>query len=194
MLGLLEKYNVSPELLFHRMSNIVPQHFGLKYLYLQRFQKNRSDKAFHITRELHLNGDHSPYANRIAQAYCRRWNGIKVLEEIAEYQDDTSPKIRIQRSKFYNSKNEYLVFSMARPLHPSPNAHSSISIGFAMTNAFKERVAFWNDPNIPDQLVNITCETCVIENCKDRVAEPSIASSIEKNKKLIDAIHRLGKT
>lgn len=193
MLGLLAKYQISPELLFHRMSNIVPQHFGLKYLYIQRFQKNKEDDAFHITREVHLNGDHSPYANRIAQAYCRRWNGIKILEEISEKQEDTAPRIRVQRTKFHNSKNEYLVCSMARPLHPSPSAHSSISIGFAMTNTFKERVAFWDDKSIPDQLVNITCETCLIENCSDRVAEPSIALSIEKGKKVVDAIHRLRK-
>jgi hypothetical protein len=42
--------------------------------------------------------------------------------------------------------------------------------------AFRERVRFWSDPEVPEVAVNLTCERCGLtpEECQDRVAPPTI--------------------
>ena len=55
----------------------------------------------------------------------------------------------------------------------------------------KKMVQFWDDPIIEDHEVNITCETCSMENCSDRVAEPYIIESLQSQKKVKAALEKI---
>lgn len=190
--AIINKYNVSPELFAHRTTGLIPHAFGLKSLYYQRFQRDRNMKSVGITRELHINGAHMPHANQSYQTYCQRWGGIKSIQAISNGAlSSEETVINVQRSKFHNTNKEYLVVTFSRVLSPTPNTDTCVALGFAMTNAFKERVAFSKDPNIKEVVVNVTCEQCSLKNCGDRAAEPVIVEKELKNKALTDAIDNL---
>lgn len=183
---ILNKYNVSPDVFVNRTSSLVPEAFGLKSLYVQRFQKNALNGSIKITSELHINGAQTPHANQVYQTYCRRWGGIKSLQSTTPEKGESN--IQVQRSKFHNTSKEYLVVTFSRPLYPTPNVSTCAAIGFSMTNTFKEKVSFWNDPAIPQYDVNITCETCAMKDCEDRAAEAKLIKKVARNKQVQEAI------
>jgi len=190
--GILRKYNVSPDLFVHRTSSLIPEGFGLKSLYLQRFERNVISGSVKITNELHINGAQTPHANQVYQTYCRRWGGVRGLAALGEDSIEAGEQnINVQRSKFYNTQKEYFVVTIARHFYPTPNVDTCVSIGFSMTNTFKEKVSFWNDQNIPKHEVNITCETCEINDCNDRAAEPRVIQKELDAKRISDAIDNL---
>jgi hypothetical protein len=47
----------------------------------------------------------------------------------------------------------------------------------------KKKLTFFKEKTFQKKLVGVTCETCAIKNCKDRVAEPI---RLEKQKKYIE--------
>jgi hypothetical protein len=47
----------------------------------------------------------------------------------------------------------------------------------------KKKLTFFKEKTFHKKLVGVTCETCAIENCKERVAEPL---RLEKQKKYIE--------
>jgi hypothetical protein len=51
-----------------------------------------------------------------------------------------------------------------------------VSLGFLVDDVFRERVRFWADHEVPEVVVNLTCERCGLtpEECQDRVAPPTI--------------------
>jgi hypothetical protein len=169
LMNLLEKYHCSPETLMHRMTNILPKHFGIRELFFLRFTKQEDN--FKLTKEMHLSGLHNPHGTTLDEHYCRRWISIELLKEMA---NDTEHKIicKSQRSKYANSDNEYLIVTFAKAsVNPSvPN--SSVSIGMLINKNLKQKLKFWNDPTIPIRLVNETCETCSVRNCEERAAPP----------------------
>lgn len=192
LLAILNKYNVSPELFVHRTSSLVPEEFGLKSLYLQRFERNALSGAIRISNELHINGAQTPHANQVYQTYCRRWGGIKALASLEKTTLEKGQRnIQVQRSRFHNTSKEYLVVTISRHFYPTPNVDTCVSIGFSMTNTFKEKVLFWDDPAIPQYEVNITCETCSLKDCNDRAAESSIIQKELDTKSIISTIDNL---
>jgi len=194
LLYMIRKYNVSVETLGHRVSNIVPKHFGLKELFFLRFQSKNSSYQYQLTKELHLKRSHTPWSNELLQNYCRRWSGIEAIKELENKQEDDMAipqKIHIQRAHFHGTEQEYLVISLARPMDPTPAHNASISIGFALTKSFKKKVGFWDDPAIPTTLVGVTCETCAIKDCKLRAAEPSILAKEERKEQIRKAVETL---
>jgi transcriptional regulator with XRE-family HTH domain len=180
LLALLDKYGVAPELLYHRLTNLLPRFFGLRELFFLRFS-NRSDAdLYDLTKELHLSGLQAPHASMLNEHYCRRWVSIQVIQQLrARLRTQTQGGERdvlckAQRSKYYGLEKEYLIISMAKPsFRGSPVIHS-VSIGFLVNDALKKNIRFWNDPAIPIRLVGETCERCMATDCESRAAEPTI--------------------
>lgn len=169
LLGLLEKYHCSPETLLHRMTNILPKHFGIRELFFLRFTKQ--EQSFKLTKEMHLSGLHNPHGTTLDEHYCRRWMSIELLNEMAA---GSEQKIicKSQRSKYANSENEYLIVTFAKASDNPSVPNSSVSIGMLLNKNLKQKLKFWNDPTIPIRLVNETCETCSVRNCEERAAPP----------------------
>lgn len=178
-LRLLEKYNSSPEMFMHRLTNIIPAHFGLKNLFFLRFNYTSGIDDFDLTKELHLTQLHNPHANQNDETYCRRWLAIRMFGDLEKQKTEGGPKTAVagvQRSQFEQSGNEYFNFTLARWLGRTPEKGLSVTIGFLINNEFKKKVRFWNSPSVPVRVVNQTCQRCGIVDCKERGSEPTVLS------------------
>lgn len=177
LVDLMLKYYVSPETFLHRLTNLLPEYFGLSSMFFLRFNDSETPNKYYLTKELHLSGKHNPHANQVNEHYCRRWISITMLQQTKQLSQSGNyirPLAGIQRSQYVDSKNEYLCITLARPLNRKPHLSSSVTIGFLVNNDLKKRIKFWNDENIPLKQVNESCERCSLTDCEVRAAQPVI--------------------
>lgn len=187
ILQLMQKYQASPEMLFQRMTNLLPQHFGLKKLFLLRFIHTPAKGHFKIDKELHLNRRHQPQANALNEHYCRRWLSVSLLEDLSKMQSDgkyTGVFVAAQRSHYHGTKDEYLCITIARPAYPTADKNVSISIGILLDGALRKQVKFLDDPTLLRKEVSTTCERCPIRTCTERAAPPTVVEARERRKKV----------
>ncbi|MCI0751540.1 MAG: helix-turn-helix domain-containing protein [Flammeovirgaceae bacterium] len=172
---LMDRYVVSPEILLHRLTNILPRYFGINELFFLRFSTQLDSDKYEITKEMHLSGLHNPHSNMLNEHYCRRWVSIDILKDLfreVKAGTYTQSLCRVQRSKYIGTDKEYLIISFAKPIVFGSEKHNSVSIGLLINDQLKKKVKFWNDPQIPIRMVGETCERCVATDCKERVEKP----------------------
>lgn len=229
---LIKKYGATPEMLFQRMTNVLPQFFGLSNLFFLRFIHNLSTNQFDINKELHLNRRHHPHGNGLDEHYCRRWISISLLQDLqkdhqdaqntqntegssevgfqmsdvgisaAEIQNPQSEikntegsflssdyKIGIQKSRYFQTNDEYLCFTVARS--SSNGRNSSLTIGILIDAEAKKRIRFLNDPTIPSREVSTTCERCAVTNCAERAIAPLVIQRRESRQRLNEALGKI---
>jgi XRE family transcriptional regulator, fatty acid utilization regulator len=191
---LMTKYQATPEMLFQRMTNVLPRFFGLKKLFLLRFIHNLETNKFDINKELHLNRRHHPHGNGLDEHYCRRWISISLLKELNDAQkvdseDSTHIKdkllIGVQRSQYFKTNDEYICFTVARP---SGAKNISITIGILIDNESKEKIKFLNDSSISCREVSTTCERCGVQDCKERAIQPIVVMQKQERGKINDTL------
>lgn len=193
LLQLMDRYQVGPELFFHRLTNILPRFFGLRELFFLRFSNKEGSEYFSLSKELHLSGLQAPHASMRNEHYCRRWVAINVLKELGQREDKTENTVlcRAQRSHYQGTDKEYLILSMAKPAFAeSPTMHS-VSLGLLITPALKKKIKWWNDPRIQIRLVGETCERCSLSDCESRVEKPYIHKQDMRVNTLKQALHAL---
>lgn len=193
-LEVMNRYAASPEMFFHRLTNILPRFFGLNSLFFLRFNNERSSEEYFLTKELHLSKLHNPHGNAINEHYCRRWITLTILQEFKRKQQMgkvTGPIAGAQHSAYVNSKNEYLCFSIARANAPTPNSNVSVTIGLLLNDELKKKVNFWNDPNITSRQVSATCERCPLTDCQERAAPPHVLRENERLDNKEEALRNL---
>ena len=181
--GIMEKYQATPEMFYHRLTNILPKFFGLRKLFFLRFLHTPANDYFEIDKELHLQRKHHPHGNGLSEYYCRRWVSVSLLQELSQMenlQPGRQTIVGIQRSQYIGTEDEYLCLTMARPSYPTPDRNVSVTLGILITPEVKAQIRFLNDPAIPVRQVNNTCERCSVENCAERAAPPIV---VEKRKK-----------
>ncbi len=182
-IALLLKFDATPEMFSHRFTNILPKYFGLKKMFFLRFVHDHDKDNFEIDKELHLNHRHHPHGNGLFEHYCRRWISLSMLQEMpADQKPNLIPKVGIQRSKYYGTKDEYLCFTIVRQAYPRPNQNVSITLGILLDEHSLDKVKFANDPAIPSLIVNKTCERCAIEDCKERASPATVINKRKRNK------------
>ncbi|MFQ5447380.1 MAG: ImmA/IrrE family metallo-endopeptidase, partial [Saprospiraceae bacterium] len=194
ILNLLRKYSASPEMLFQRMTNVLPQFFGLENLFLLRFIQTPAAGHLKIDKELHLNRRHQPHANALKEHYCRRWLSVSLLEDLAQMQQAgkyTGALVGAQRSRYFETNEEYLCITLARPAYPSPDKNVSITVGILVDGVLKKRVKFLDDPAISLKEVNTTCERCPIADCAERAAPPSVVKAKNQRKQVQNVLRKL---
>ncbi|MEO1626661.1 MAG: helix-turn-helix domain-containing protein, partial [Bacteroidota bacterium] len=109
-IGLMKKYRASPEMLFQRLTNLIPRFFGLEMLFSLRFKHDPVEDSFQIDKELHLNRHHHPHGNQISEHYCRRWMSLSLLKDLHQMQTDgkyVDTIVGAQRSRYYGTGDEY---------------------------------------------------------------------------------------
>jgi hypothetical protein len=196
LLAMMAKYQASPEVIFQRF-NVLTAHSGLDKVFFQRFIYHKSRYAFEIDKELHLNRRHQPHASGLNEHYCRRWLSIKLLQELDKNADLDTENERliagVQRAKFMDSGDEYLciAIAIAKPGYPENSQNVSVTLGVLLDEQSKQTIKFWDDPAIPCIDVNITCQRCALENCRDRVAEPVFAQRRDTRRKMQELIEKL---
>lgn len=208
LVQLMTKYQATPEMLFQRMTNVLPHFFGIRKLFLLRFIHNLETNEFDINKELHLDRRHHPHGNGLDEHYCRRWVSISLLKELKELQNstsnllhasnektDTKPEILvgIQRSQYFKTNDEYLCFTIARP---SGVKNISITIGILIDSDSVQKIKFINDLTISAREVSTTCERCGVKDCKERAIEPIVVIQKQERTKTNETLKKIidGKT
>ncbi len=184
-LSLINKYNATTEMFFQRITNLSPKYFSLNNLFFLRFNYDTLLKAYRLSNELRLNTRHNPGGYQENEHYCRRWVSFETINKMeSKLKKDkkfSGRTVGILHSKFLESKDEYLCISVAQRGNLQKNTFSSLTIGFQLNDNLKNKIKFWNDPQIPMKIVNDTCEKCKILDCRERVAPPITAEKIEKS-------------
>ncbi|MEZ4917460.1 MAG: helix-turn-helix domain-containing protein [Saprospiraceae bacterium] len=195
LVQLMGKYQASPEVLFQRF-NILSPSFNLSKIFFLRMIHDLDRDGFDIDKELHLNRRHQPHASGLNEHYCRRWLSASLLREIQEEQLKTGrpgqPISGVQRALFVDTDEEYLCIALAKPGYPTRNKNVCVTIGILLDETAKNTIQFWDDPAIPQVLVNVTCERCALTNCRERASEPIVIQKRETRRKMLEALDQLG--
>lgn len=175
---IMQKYNASPEMLLHRMTQILPEFFGIHELYFLRFNTQVSVEDFHLTKELHISRLHTPHANAMSEHYCRRWITIKALKKLqkqaATAKNVRQPIVEIQRSEYYQTPHSYLNISIARQTMTGAENLSCVTLGIHVDDDTRKKIGFMEDAAIRPCVVNETCERCPLQDCSERAAPSTI--------------------
>jgi len=194
--SLMERYDSSPEMFMHRLSSLLPRYFGMQKLFYLRLNHKPEKDIYHLTKELHLAGLHAPHGTVFNEHYCRRWISISVMRELSELQISKAYKKPIcsaQISNFIDTQKQYFCISVARPLWPTPDVNCSITLGFVVDEEFKQRVKFWNSPNVRVKLVNEACERCAVADCNERVAPPTGLENQKRKQRIHESLEQIMK-
>lgn len=195
LINLINKYDVTPEMLFQRLANLAGKVWGLNQHFFLRFNTFAGTEKFDLTKEVRLNIRQNPGGYQSNEHYCRRWLSIELLQKLKDELNgiDSRGKMKsgILHSKFHETDDEYLSFSIAQQNILNPNTFTSVTIGFYLNDHLKKTIKFWNDKSIPFRIVNDTCETCSIISCSQRVAEPTTLWTIQRSLNIENAIKEL---
>lgn len=186
----LDKYEVTPEMLLQRLSNLLPHHLGLTDLFFLRLQSSPDLEHYRMTKELHLDRLHSPYANAFNEHYCRRWVSVNIIKQ-ARQGKSKGVLVDAQLSSYWNSEDVYFCLSMARGQAQASGKFSSVTIGLLVNEQLREAFRFLNDPALPKRLVHTTCERCGIEDCEARARPPLILEEKSGDQELMDRLRAL---
>ncbi len=183
---LMSAYDVTPEMMMQRLTNILPKHFGIENLFFLRMNGNIIDNRFEMTKELHLSQLHNPYANALHEHYCHRWVSIKSIKRVAELVKNKkyrAPLIDVQISQYWQTHNKYICFSIAKPITPNGADAVSVTIGLLVDQNLVHTMPFVNDTAIPVVTVHTTCERCGITDCLERAAIPEVIIQMETERR-----------
>lgn len=171
----LDKYEVTPEILMYRLTEVLPQYFGIK-LHFLRF--NHEGTGYRLVKHLNMSQVLIPGGTGVDEHYCRRWLAIRILDRLqgrpANGRASDEPIVDAQLSRFVESDARYLCIAMARRLTLNPSATSSVSLGFRCDEDFERAVKFAKDKRITRLDIDGTCERCRLtpEECGERAAPP----------------------
>lgn len=191
--GLMHRYNASPEMLYHRLTNVLPRFFSIPELFFLRFLHDPVREEFSIDKELHLNHQHHPHGNALREHYCRRWVSLSLLQELSAdtAQDAPAQLVSVQRSRYLGTDDEYLCITIARPAYPSPEKNVSLTLGLLINEDIKREVKWLDDPSIPQREVHTTCERCPLTDCAERAAPPLVVQRKERHRQIREALKDL---
>mgnify|MGYP001181844663 CR=1 FL=1 len=183
LMAIMKKYDATPEMFFHRLTNVLPKFFGMEQLFFLRFLHDPAHNTFEVDKELHLSRLHHPHGNGLSEHYCRRWVAISLLNDLHDMQQAgtfVNGLVRAQRSHYIGTNDEYLCLTLARPGYPAPNRNVSVTLGLLVSDDLRQRIRFLDDPAIQLREVNKTCERCPLSDCTDRAAPPLIVEKRER--------------
>lgn len=174
--AMLDQFDVTPEMLFYRFSELVPQFYGIRHHFLRFHHVN---DRYLLIKQLNMNQLIVPSGIGLHEHYCRRWLSVRLLREMNELNGSMSfdkPLVGAQMSEFVESRDRFLCLGFARPLTLQPHVNSSVIVGFRVDSELGNTIHFCDDPAISKLYINETCERCplTVEQCGDRAADPTI--------------------
>jgi transcriptional regulator with XRE-family HTH domain len=193
-LTIMRRYDATPEMFYHRLTNVIPRYFHMPKLFFLRFLHDPVSDHFEIDKELHLNRRHHPHGNGLFEHYCRRWVSLSLLRDLAAMQQEgkyVSTIVRAQRSRYIGTEDEYLCLTLARPGYPSPNRNVSVTLGLLVNDDVRRQVKWFSDPAIQLREVNKTCERCPVTDCEERAADPVVIEKRDRFRAIQDRLQVL---
>jgi predicted transcriptional regulator len=193
-LNLIEKYNVTSEMMLQRLTNILPKHFKINDLFFIRLQTDETMKTFKMTKELHLSRIHKPYANELNEHYCRRWvsvNAIKQLRTLQQLNKNIDNVCDAQISKYWETDLSYFCITVAKPITANPKESISVTLGILIDDNARRLFRFLGDTSIKYKIVNTTCERCSMPDCGERAVAPFVIEKRNEQKEIEAALAEL---
>ena len=145
MLAMLDKYQVTPEMLFYRFSELIPQFFGVK-LHFLRFHHQENSGSYQLIKQLNMNQLIVPSGIGLLEHYCRRWLSVRLLRDMEGAEQVPSPSdqphVGVQMSEFVESQDKFLCLGFSRELSLSPGVTSSVIVGFRVDPDLKNTIRF----------------------------------------------------
>lgn len=187
--SMIQQYKVTPEMLFHRISQLLKTHFDVGQFYFTRTKRNADSESHKITSDLHFGRIHPTHGIGMSQHYCRRWISSKLLQSFTETAQ-RSVHIGVQHSVFHPTGETYFCISAVRKLHLS-NTYSCVTIGMLVNDAFKKKVKFSENESIKKVEVHRNCEHCPIQDCKERVVPATEWSQFLEKDRIKQALEAL---
>ncbi len=176
----LDQYQVTPEIFMYRLTEVLPQYFGVR-LHFLRF--NHEGGQFKLVKHLNMSQVLIPGGTGVQEHYCLRWLAIRILKDLrgqsANGKAIEEPTVAAQVSQFVDTDAQFLCLAFARHLALNTSATSSVSLGFRLDENFERIVRFAHDSKIARLVINGTCERCPLtaDDCQDRDAPPSLLES-----------------
>lgn len=147
-IGLLDKYNASPEMLLTRITNVLPRYFGINELFFIRYSSKEPEKNLkEISKELHLSRHTANFEYTQTEQNYRRWITKSLLKYTLEHKQAYDTKIEAVISENGNG-NQYLTISILRPMEELNNNNNSVTIGFVLTDAVRKKIRFLTDKSL----------------------------------------------
>ena len=193
-INLISLYDVTPEMMMERLTNILPRHFGIENLFFLRMNGDGHSKRYQMTKELHLSQLHNPYGNALHEHYCHRWVSIKSIKDVVQLAKGRKYRgmvIEAQISQYWQTHNRYLCISIAKPLDKDCKEAVSVTIGLLIDQNLVHTMPFVNHPEITVRTVHTTCERCGIMDCLERVEAPVVLAELESEHNMLDALKLL---
>ena len=195
LLRMVDYFNTTPESFCYRLSNVLPQFFGINQLFFLRFNNFAGQSRFDLTKEMHIARKHNPHTVK-DEHYCRRWVSLTILQDLAYRQSREGFKgtlCQTQVSEYVDTQQEYFVVAFARAMSPTPQLNVSISMGIFLDDNVRAKIKFLNTSAVEKCQVNETCERCAIFDCKERMAAPTVLQRKRKNEAIQNAMKQLAK-
>lgn len=176
LLDMLARYEITPEMLLYRFSELIPQYFGIR-LHFLRF--HNAEPGYRLIKQLNMSKVLVPSGIGLSEHFCRRWLSVRLLREmeagLGPQRFTDPPLVRGQISEFLDSGDQFLCLGFARPLVLQPSMNSSVVVGFRMDAELKNTIHFLSDPAISRDIINETCERCPLtaDQCSVRGAGPT---------------------
>jgi transcriptional regulator with XRE-family HTH domain len=173
----LTRYEVTPEILMYRLTELLPRFFGIK-LHFLRFNHEAGD--YRLVKHLNMSQVLIPPGTGVNEHYCRRWLAIRVLQKLSNSSSNGKSAddvlVDAQLSRFVDTDARFLCIALARRLTLNPSSTSSVSIGFRCDPDFDRIVRFAKDPDITRLDIDGTCERCHLtqRQCQERAAPPRL--------------------
>lgn len=187
--NIIESFTNSPETFYYRLTNILPQDFGIKDLFYLCFTKKKNSDRVDILKELHLNQLQAPHANATNEHYCRRWIAIKNLTALK----DDEQKTEAQISHYKDSGATYLVISTSQKNPFSDGTNRSYCLGILLNTNTLKKINFAKSDKVKTVNVGVTCEICSILDCEVRQAPPVRLEKERANEAMKNAITSIRK-
>lgn len=169
---ILQKYNVSPEIFFHRITQMLPAHFNVHDIFL--LEVHEEEGSVKIKNELHLTQLHGPHGVRLNEHYCERWIAVKSLK-----QQGQGP-VAIAQISIAENGAEYFSMSFA-DFSTFHQRRESLTIGFAINKELKSVIKFLDDKSLNRVQIGQTCERCSKLDCPERSVSASIYLKSKKD-------------
>lgn len=190
-LAMLHEYTDSAETFFQRLTNVLPKHLGFSHMYFLRFAHNAEVTLPYLTKELHLTKKHYPTSMQNQEHYCQRWISADILLHSQNYPELNGTRAAAQISHSGDEKDGYLVITSSNVDPFNPERSRSVCIGIELNRKQSKKIGFVKDSNIQKREVGITCERCAIQDCKERVAEPTILRKRQRTKEIENRVYSL---
>jgi len=167
-LAYINELQVTPEVVFYRIMELLPHLFGIDNIYFLRYSTKWGTDTYRLTKVFNMSGLPVPHKVGEDESFCERWPAKRILRTMSQQQEHRTV-VDVQRTYFTDEDSEFFVISVARALALSSDRNSCVSLGLLIDDGVRERVAFWNDPAVPRHEVSLIQESPQLQRVRRAV-------------------------